>query len=117
MKSMWQHKMLLISRMDVMEELNTSFQPKITTRQTKLTLNMDRELPVTRMINGELDIKKKSCLKFIHMKCMHCYYQKSKNNLQLCEFVINMKISLFYHIIFREYTIKRIKTLTSGEIH
>jgi len=71
MKSMWQHKMLLISRMDAMEELNTSFQPKITTRQTKLTSNWDRELPVTRMINGELD----------------------KNNLQICEFVINMKIS------------------------
>ena len=86
--------MLLISRMDAMEELNTSFQPKITTRRTKLTSNRDRELPVTRMINGELDIKKKSCLKFIHMKCMHCYYQKSKNNnLQICEFVINMKIS------------------------
>lgn len=59
-----------------MEELNTSFKPKITTRQTKLTSNKGRKLPVTRMVNGELDIKKKSCLKFIHMKCMHYYYQK-----------------------------------------
>ena len=59
-----------------MEELNTSFKPKITTRQTKLTSNKSRKLPVTRMVNGELDIKKKSCLKFIHMKCMHYYNQK-----------------------------------------